>query len=315
MGTYIDFTDLLSCDDYWNYTLAMSNVDFEELDNYNFDGGVTYPYTNRKFVVDGNIIVENPGTILLFEGCQLVFKPNNPPYTITVKADATLQLYPFVDTTDPLNEIRIATHLFSCDDMWGGIINEEDGTIDIIAVSAASLPTKIEDADKAIQSDNGDVNIRFANFNNNFIGIELLNYDKTISNLASDKGFLGITFSCSDSILTKPLHPGEQPFANFNLVDVVNVSIGGFGATPATPITYKNKFADAIFGIRSQSSIAKIFNNEFTNIGIKDVICRLCEGAIFATEGSNLTIGGLLTEIPISETISKTAMLALSPEE
>ncbi|MBL0341582.1 MAG: right-handed parallel beta-helix repeat-containing protein [Bacteroidetes bacterium] len=139
------------------------------------------------------------------------------------------------------------------------------------------------------------MNIRYAKFKENHIGLQFINYNQSPDNNATELGLLGIEFSCPDNVLSRAPFEGEQSLANIDLVDVVNVSIGGFGATPATPTTYQNKFADAIYGIRSQSSTAKIFNNEFTNIGIKEVICRLCEGAIFATDGSNLTIGGLLS--------------------
>ncbi|MBL0343049.1 MAG: hypothetical protein IPP71_20580, partial [Bacteroidetes bacterium] len=68
IGTNIDFTDLLSCDDYWNGT--SSNVGFELYP----PTGVTTPYIKRKFYIQNPITIGSSET-LTFTGCDLVFAP------------------------------------------------------------------------------------------------------------------------------------------------------------------------------------------------------------------------------------------------
>ncbi|MBK6642638.1 MAG: hypothetical protein IPG39_16175 [Bacteroidetes bacterium] len=111
VGTQIDFTDLLSCYDYWTpeYHESLPNGGFSKVGFEPFLFPVTMTtYTKEKFYVGSSFTIGNFET-LTFTGCDLVFEPG---VEITIENGGTLIIN--ADVNNPITR----SHLFSCDEMW-----------------------------------------------------------------------------------------------------------------------------------------------------------------------------------------------------
>lgn len=180
---------------------------------------------------------------LTFSGCELAIASG---VTITVGAGKTLTI-----TDDHSGTPVIVSHLYSCGDMWGGIINS-GGTVIIENGSV------IEDAITALSINGGSFNIENNFFDNNYISLKIQNgsYPRT----SSINNIIGNSFNNSSSELSKAPHAGEDSPEHIYLGNVTTIEIGEPGENP-------NNFLHGLIGINSQESTVLIQNNNFTNIG------------------------------------------------
>ncbi|MBL0341025.1 MAG: hypothetical protein IPP71_08935 [Bacteroidetes bacterium] len=98
--------------------------------------------------------------------------------------------------------------------MWQGIKNNNGN----VTINTAGGATIFEDAIEAIESTAGDVNIRYAKFKENHIGLQFINYNQSPDNNATELGLLGIELSWPD-MFYQELHLKAAIMANIDLVD------------------------------------------------------------------------------------------------
>lgn len=166
---------------------------------------------------------------------------------IAIAKDVTINTNGYVLT------IQNGSHLFSCGDMWQGIIN--DGGAIIIDGSVVS--NTILDAIEAVHSENGyPVEIINSYFNHNRVSISLINGNYSSSII------YGNTFDNTGTELPKAPYAGQDPPYHIYTNNADPVTIG-FADQSASP----NIFRNAINGIFSVVSNLTAVNNEFYNIG------------------------------------------------
>jgi hypothetical protein len=266
IGTKIDFTDLLSCDDY-------SDQGFLPFPDGPYVEDVN-PMPNTNYYIENDVVLNN-SDYLKFAGCKVVIGPD---VSIRVNSGCTLEI---IDGTD-------ASHLFACSGMWDGIVNQNGNVL--IKPSAIAKPSKIEDAKLAIYSNGGLVKIRYAQFDHNYVGILLSNgnFDYTGSD-----GLFGINFKCTDGIISRAPYFGIPTTVHLQLENVTGVDIGSSGGTNGA---YKNEFSDAGYAIISNNSSARIQNNYFNNFVENSTWCIDCGVGIKITNTNNairlVEIGG-----------------------
>ncbi|MBA3283727.1 MAG: hypothetical protein H0U27_01530, partial [Nitrosopumilus sp.] len=269
---------------------GVSVVDFELFP------GISSVSHSKKYYVDSDIIIHNSETLLL-EGCQLALSTG---IKIIVENGGKLQIVPYDDSGNWLQ-----SHLFACGEMWDGIRNE-GGIIDMFNMpppsggnTPSASPTIIEDAVAAIESDGGNLYIRFVDFNNNYSAINL---KEGIYQVGSGSFIKGCKFRLEDGILNKFPRAGKIPFQHVKLQNVINSVQFPIGGTAASGL--RNEFSDAYIGIYSINSNVDIKNNEFRNIHNKEYNGGLVVNApnffgsaitIYNNNTSNITtnIGGL----------------------
>lgn len=152
--------------------------------NVTFTGGTisTSPPTNSVYCINGNLIISGSVTI---QDCELKISPN---VSIVVTPNSTLNI--------------LGSHLYSCSDMWSGIVVQNDGVLNISSgkMHASSL---IEDAVIGVEvSGNGTLtsstyfSSRNTTFNRNYVDVYIHDYQR---NIASYPFFLtGNVFTCRD---------------------------------------------------------------------------------------------------------------------
>jgi len=256
IGTYIDFTDLLSCYDYWTSEVSesqpnggFSNVGFEP-----FPGTLNVPYSKKKFWIGNNIVIDN-GETLTFEGCELAISPG---FEIVVNDGGTLTI-----TYDNTNSVITPAHLFSCDEMWQGITVKPGGTLTIEGETTSddTRYCKIENALVAIKGDgNGaatsgapEIYVNQVSFNSNMISVELTNDDFV------DTDIMQCLFECEGELLSKAPHIGDYPQNHILIENALNVQIGDIG-------NQNNVFKDIYSGVKVISSDLKMEKGEFINL-------------------------------------------------
>ncbi len=179
-----------------------------------------------------------------------------PGVTITVMPGKTLT-------------INNASHLYSCGDMWQGIINN-GGTVVMTGCT-------IEDAQVTLQDDFGlgIFNITNTTFNRNGVNIMLRygNYNTSI--------FTNNIFKCDAPLKSTNIYNATYTYAHFHLYAISNINIGSISNTN----TNNNKFSDARYGIHAEIAAINLYRNTFTNI---------TESALHAIYyGGALNIGGV----------------------
>ncbi|MBL7916126.1 MAG: T9SS type A sorting domain-containing protein [Bacteroidia bacterium] len=217
-----------------------------------------------KVFPDGKYIIRQPlevqsGEILEFAGSSYFIDATSGPVTITVKHDGLLKIY---------NANGFPSRLFSCEDMWDGIIVEDGGRVEIYPSS--SYPTEIYDAMTAIEVEGGSsttkpLNIRYALFDHNYIGLDLSDADYYNGLLTASDGILGIDFKCSSGKIQKQPFEGMASYAHIQLRNVSDIIIGGIGS----PTAYQNTFSDAVYGIRIEKDASSTVDGT-----IKIVNCK-----------------------------------------
>ncbi|MBL0341581.1 MAG: hypothetical protein IPP71_11950 [Bacteroidetes bacterium] len=129
IGTNIDFTDLLSCNDY---------VVDVELDQSDIDNASTI-LTYSDQVIHINSDLEITGKTLEFIGCLVVVESDaSSPVAINIQSTGNLIVKPL--GAKP-------THFFGCNDMWQGIKNNNGN----VTINTAGGATIFEDATKQLK--------------------------------------------------------------------------------------------------------------------------------------------------------------------
>jgi hypothetical protein len=280
-----DYRGLINCDDYDDLATVFTN-----LDNSTFI--TNSPHLSENFVLNENLIVPN-GQSVEIKGCELAVNPNSTNrWTITVKNGGSLTI-----TYDGNRQSRI----FACgNQMWDGIVVENGGLVTIKPVF--DHPTEISDATTAIHCIGGasttpPLDIRYANFKDNYIGLDLNDANYYHGNPISNSGLIGITFNEDNDKLFKEPHQGELPLSCIQLNNVEEIQIGSAGS--ANPQNYTNTFLNAQFGVNATNSKATIINNEFESINLdpnNPANCTICGSCIYFENTDNvdreLIIGG-----------------------
>ncbi len=273
IGTKIDFTDFLSCDDYSDqgfipFPEGPYLVDLNNPANSN-------PQPNTNYYIGQDVVLTGTD-YLKFAGCKVVIEPD---ISITINSGTTLEI------TD---QGSVSSHLFACSGMWNGIFN--DGG-DLKIMPSFQYPSKIEDAKLALLSEGGQVKIRYAEFDHNYMGILLANGN--FDYISSSEGLFGIKFKCTDGVISREPFIGIPTTVHIQLENVTGVDIGSSGGTNGA---YKNEFSDAGYAIISNNSSARIQNNYFNNLIENSTWCIDCGVGVKITNSGNSTrvieIGG-----------------------
>jgi hypothetical protein len=235
-------------------------------------GNCTIPSLSNV-IVDQNIVVGN-GKTLFIEGSNIAISSNaSNPIKIIVNSGGELII-----------GASAKSRIFACNDMWQGIENNGGK----VYIWTSSVINEVEDAIAAISSDGGEVNIRYALFDNNRTALEFQNYNFAPVVSSNSDGILGVTFSNSDGTLTKEPHRDSPVYAHINLLDNVTIRIGSIGNN-----AYTNKFSNALNGIRSSNSSAYILHAEFDQMIENISHKKFGYGCIFTENNSQVTVGGL----------------------
>ncbi len=282
VGTAIDFTDFLSCSEYSGYSAIDYVIDVTNA-----------PYPNQNLIIDGNVEIISGGTLDL-QGCRILVKPHTPPYTITVKSGGTLIMDQFdlISPTCSTCTTYIPTHIFACDAMWGGIINE-GGTLNLYAVKAIEGFTKIEDALIAIDSEGGNVQVRYTTFDHNGLGILLDGTNILVNNQSKING---CEFLCTDGAISRSPLAGAIPNEHVILNGIINTNPFALGVSGTGTGTI-NIFSDAINGVSINNSKVTMQRNEFYRIYRRD------EGNLATDYGRAINIRNSGTSINYATTI------------
>jgi hypothetical protein len=230
IGTHIDFTDILSCDYY-----STQFDPFPAFPATNPTAGTNYYLASDITVNNGETLTLNGNLIAIAAGKQII-----------VEHGGKLE----VDATDD------RTHLFACDGMWNGIENN-NGTIDLYSYSNVNHKTIIEDAEYAIVSNGGEVQILYTVFDHNYQGLKM----NDVSDI--DSKVHAAEFLCTDGILSKAPYDGKIPYSHIELENITfTLNIGnGFNT--------RCKIENAYIGILVKSSSVYIKDCFFKNIDNK----------------------------------------------
>ncbi|MBL0340423.1 MAG: hypothetical protein IPP71_05530 [Bacteroidetes bacterium] len=251
VGTTVDFTDLLSCNDYWTAnttppaygTSAVGFIPFPGI------GGVTQ---GGQYFVPSNISLGSNQTLTLID-CILAFSSD---VGIAVSAaTAELEIKSTSSTT--------GSHLFGCANMWNGIVND-NGTLDLFG-NINFLPVKIEDAKVAITSNGGNVQLRSVSFDHNGLDID---FDGTTSPFSNQSKINGCEFLCTDGVISKSPFEGVIPNEHVVLNGITNFNfpLGTSGPGAGT----LNNFSDAINAVSITNSKVILQRNIFSRIYRRD---------------------------------------------
>ncbi len=247
VGTTIDFTDFLSCDDYWNGTTsAVGFVPFPAI------GSVT---GGMKYFVPANIALS--GQPLTLNDCILAF-PSDIGIVVT-GTTATL----IIDNTYWTNGNPHGTHLFGCANMWDGI-NNNDGFLNFYG-NVTNNDSKIEDAKIAVLSNGGKVDIRSITFDHNGLDINL---DGTINAFSSQPRINGCNFFCTDEVISKSPFMGAIPEVHIVINGISNYTV--LLGTPLAGSGVLNHFSDAINAANITNSKIIVQGNTFSRIYKRD---------------------------------------------
>jgi hypothetical protein len=283
-GFEFDFRDFIDCADYddLGYELAFSGTDPIEIDNVvTLDDGVGH---NPNLILDRDVLIEDGGTLIL-EGISLMIQEGGvDPIRITIETGGTLIIR--CSATNP-------TNLFACGDMWQGIVNL-GGDIFITEPCNDREPA-IWDAETAISSTGGKVDLRYVQFNENYIGVELKDGNFVYTGIPV--AIRAVDFNASGGLISKDPHLGQQSHTHIILDNVADIVIGD--APASNTGTFTNNFSKAEYGIRATNSKATILNNAFTSINTttnSPLNCTFCGSCIYFENTDNvardLIIGG-----------------------
>lgn len=181
---------------------------------YSLQGGVT--------VTGGNVA---------FIGVDMRCSPGS---SITVASGATLTI--------------TQSHLYSCFDMWKGIIVQDGGYLNI----NTSL---IEDAEKAVEIDNNTsttgkvLDVSQTTFNHNYISIGISNYTQTASTTYTCFSIKSTVFTSRDFTFTPISWPTQGVLSATCSVTNPLASPYCIGNFPVTPLKAPNSSDYAYFGI------------------------------------------------------------------
>ncbi|MBK7971403.1 MAG: hypothetical protein IPK08_22065 [Bacteroidetes bacterium] len=249
--TEINVTDLLSCEDYWDDITSTSSLGFTEFD------GTLATYTGEKFYI-GNDIVIGASETLEFFGCELAIAPG---VEIKIEQDGVLNIGTHI-ISSPAETLK--TNIFSCDEMWQGIIVEDGGILNINGFIATTglRNCKISDAVAAIycpgNSSGTDVptlTLIAVDFSNNLISIGAENVDLGIADI------VGCNFNATSGMLTKIPHDGVYPQNHIKLENVSEFLIG-----TGTSINLLNEFSGVQMGVFANESSLSVNGSVFDNL-------------------------------------------------
>jgi hypothetical protein len=280
-----DYRDFVGCADYddLGYELAFPLPGPIEIDNVvTFDDGAGH---NPNLILDRDVLIEDGGTLIL-EGISLMIQEGGiDPIRITIETGGTLRIR--CSATNPAN-------LFACGDMWQGIVNL--GGDVFITEPCDDREPAIWDAETAISSTGGKVDLRYVQFNENYIGVELKD-GNFVYPIGIPIAIRAVDFNASGGLISKEPHIGQQSHAHIILDNVSDIVIGD--APASNTGTFTNNFSKAEYGIRATNSKATILNNAFTSINPttnSPQNCTFCGSCIYFENTDNvardLIIGG-----------------------
>lgn len=195
------------------------------------------------------------------KGCTLAIASG---MTITVQSGKTFTI------TD---QVGVPSWLYSCGDMWGGIINSGG----VVIINNNSL---IQDAISAISSANGSrISVTGSRFDKNYYDISLANG----SFPPSQTTIHGNLFDCSSHISKAP-HINQITRAHIQLDNVTDLVVGD--ATRNS-----NTFLKGAVGINANFSSIYVFHNDFNPQEGKSCAIR-GKGAGNRKEGNMIIVGG-----------------------
>jgi hypothetical protein len=245
VATEIDFTDILSCDDY--NPSSTNTMGFTSFPSF-----PTSPIAGVNYYLSGNITIDD-GETLTLQGNTVAIAANT---TIIVKAGGRLNIRP--DGTK-------RTHLFACGDMWNGISNIDAntpgvsrGVIDAHTSTSSTYLNKIEDAICAIHCKGNRLELRNTTFDHNKSALQV----EEVPNhtLSTSSRITGSFFLCSDKILSKAPHSGEIPYAHVTLTNIpFQIEFGKDHNTT-------QEISNSCVGLLLENSSVVIRNTEFKNI-------------------------------------------------
>jgi hypothetical protein len=249
--TEINVTDLFSCDDYWDNITSTSNLGFTE-----FDGTIT-TYTGEKLFI-GNDIVIGASETLEFFGCELAIAPG---VEIKIEQDGVLNIGTHI-ISSPAETLK--TNIFSCDEMWQGIIVEVGGSLTIIGqiTGITERFCTIQNAIKAVHlpgdpsGSSSDVIIKNTIFTDNLVSI----YAKDCR-FSGTSQISGNYFGVTNALITKEPHLGVYPENHIYLNNVTDATIG-----PGSGINLWNYFTGVKIGINATNSDLEVRLSEFDNL-------------------------------------------------
>lgn len=260
-----DYRDLINCSE---FASGIINSQFESIPG-TLTGTVTK--TGKNIIIDSDIIIN--GTLNL-EGCQVVILEHTPAWKIIVNSTGTLHIE---------SDGTIPSRLFSCGDMWSGIINN-GGNIEIFSNGNSVYRTEISDALTALESDGGLVKLRYINFDNNYNSIFL---KESVYDFDAGSLIYGCDFSCSDDQLEKDPVIGQIPFEHIRMENIQSFTFPvGDGTTSGAG--KRNNISNSNCGFNFINSKAIVRNNYFERILIPNssLGCKDCGIAIKVTLGS-----------------------------
>jgi hypothetical protein len=278
-----DFRDFIDCDEFvdMGYELAFSGSLPIEIDvNITFNDAAV-PGNNPNKILDRDILIEDGGSLTL-EGINLmILEGTVNPIKITVEQGGTLIIK--CSSTSP-------TNLFACGAMWQGIVNL-GGDIFINEACSGKEP-EIWDAETAISSTGGKVDLRYAQFNENYIGVKLK--DGNFVSPGTPIAIRAVDFNASGGVISKEPHMGKESFAHIILDNVADIVIGEVSSS--NQATFTNKLYKSVYGIRSQNSNFNIVNSSFENM-VRGIDYEFSPGRFTTPNISNIGGDGFLKNV------------------
>ncbi|MEP7263472.1 MAG: hypothetical protein ABI772_03190 [Bacteroidota bacterium] len=253
-ATDIDFTDFFTCADYKIAPLNFINL-----------ATISDPVPNGKYYLDNTLAIPKDW---LLNTNTIAF---NSSVELTVPTTLKLETAP--SASDPDMELP-HTVLFGCDEMWSGI-NNVDGTVKLF--SNAQNKNEIFDAEIALNSTDGRVNIGYTSFDQNYSSVKLH------GTLDDASGIAGCDFMCTTQILLKNPHKAKVPNYHIKLNEVSGLDngdpfpIGNNDTQNGTGLI--NYFSDAAMGIYSYNSNFDVY---WCNFNMSPAIEKSASYGIYA---------------------------------
>jgi hypothetical protein len=249
VSTDIDVTELFDCRSFWDASTSSSALGFEEFP------GFSAIQPNKSYYVGSDLEV-NSGETWTIEGCQMVFAPG---IQVVIHDGGRLNIQTTIDEAK-----IIRTNLFSCDEMWQGIIVEDGGSLTINGqiTGITGRFCTIQNAIKAVHlpgdpsGSTSDVIIRNTNFTDNLVSI----YAKDCQ-IPGTSQISGNNFGVTNAIITKEPCMGVYPENHIYLNNVLDATIG-----VGSSINMSNYFTGVKIGINAINSDLKVQNSEFDNL-------------------------------------------------
>ena len=256
-GTYNFYDGIINTGSWTDITGTLPNKTLTSLNTHGSDGCNAYlfgclrglgpwkldlpaPTTFNQNYFDNNPTITGTGSIT--ENIVINAITNINAANINIEAGYTITV-----NGGTLN-IDNGSHLYSCGDMWQGIINN-GGTVNIIN-------STIEDAIIALDTKNsGQFTLENSTFDHNYITLKVQNgdYVNMLTGIIT-----GCSFKCTGGQITKAPHANQLSRYHIFGIDLQNLTVGD-----ASNILLQNNFGPATFGIYALTENLTVINNKF----------------------------------------------------